>query len=391
MHCNKSFDTGSWHSNTFTDAMQIDCFLRKNAFYGKKIKCINCIGFTRLFAYNSHYFYAAYKKSLTNKQRSGDISKRELDENAETISVDLDVRLYEPTVIVFDDGTTLELYTDAEDLPHDDNRYPLCINANTIPANVLSGTNHSNFSSAKLFDFLVGSTLEGVSVNSYEVSFHGNKKKMCTYCFSIKGTDLFHLDITPQAIHTYSISVSHQNDTRADKYTPCKLTYAKAKECMKRARQVIIAEGNDYYMHILPAKLKSLKPDEYPSVDRLAPCYKHYISIDEDDCCILLKNLLDKYYDKALNDATILPKHYRSDILFEVYEANIYTKDSIRQMLCDLSEYTDSLTNGAPLHEHIAKYFSPAVTIDFYRRFIRRMTQMLHDSDGYDYIVFWGP
>ena len=162
----KHYDKYMWKPKVFETAEEINCFLRENQISKKLIRKINTIG----AAFNMSK--RAYTEALEEILADIGVSQKDIDAGryppwTDMILMPCEVRLCEPTVIIFTDDTTLEL------MPTDDQK--LLMSVNQIPAAVTDGLNHRNYNPRILFKNVVGSSISYADVYQQQTTLkYGN-------------------------------------------------------------------------------------------------------------------------------------------------------------------------------------------------------------------------
>ena len=203
--------------------------------------------------------------------------------------------------------------------------------------------------------------------------------------------------------------------------------------------EIKIVDGHDpsSYFWFKPARVIDYADTQYNYWDNVAVMKNIEISVEEDDVSQFLEPFLMKHFDSNLEANQKRIDYYRTDengdkvavyyTDFEWYLThNYYTFDSIRDMINDISDTIDALSNDreneftgilrekrgtATFKLCYAKGFSQeqideynanrptedttdkAIIIDFYRRFIYRMEYMIKvgAENGFDLVSVMGP
>ena len=207
----KCFDKYLWKPEKFETSEEIDCFLCENQIPRKLIRRINTIG----AAFNMSGW--ACKEALEEILVDIGVSRKDMDAGryppwTDMILMPCEVRLCEPTVIIFTDDTTLEL------MPTDDQK--LLMSVNQIPADVADGLNHRNYDPRILFRNIKGQSISHADVYQQQTTLKsGNGHRddqwsSVSFQFSFDVCNDHGLRIRNICNSRFSFSVFRQNHSR---------------------------------------------------------------------------------------------------------------------------------------------------------------------------------
>ena len=167
-------------------------------------------------------------------------------------------------------------------------------------------------------------------------------------------------------------------------------------------REIEIKEGHDgsSYFWFQPVRLENKTQMIY---DEDVIELKEEISIEEYDVDRFLAHFLLLYFDEE--SVYNKNRHECGELCYKYFEWNLvynfYTYETMRAMLSDISNTADMLEENceAPsldkLKYHISRYTSLEETVDdivdFYRRFVDRMTLMMENNPETFLISVMGP
>ena len=296
------------------------------------------------------------------------------------ILLPVEAELCEPVIIVFEDGTTLDLQA----------RYgkELRVSVNEIGSDVCDGTNHSNFDAESLFSSLSGHAIRDVAYYLRRTehrsarSSRTESREAILWHFELDDDRGF--SIRSDAIYDswYRFGITEQHHFAEFGYEIARCALRDWRRAVRPVSQVEIIEGHDSggYFWIMPVRQTEQREKapwgvmEYRAEE---------ISIEELDVNDYLRDYLDKYFD---SDFPYTCRSEDSGRGFEWYlEYNLYTYETMRRMLQEMERDAEQTAVEAELSE------SDMVRVDFHRRFIHRMRRMMENAPEYDLISFMGP
>lgn len=175
----KNFDKHLWKAEVCATQEELDDFFRVHQIGGKIIKAVHVIGMAE------NMERRRYEHTMHTVLTQAGIPVEDIN-NGQCAYIDMThmpckVRICEPVVFVFTDGSTFEV------MPV---RWGgLKVSVNQIGADVTDGTNHSNFDAMVLFGQLIGKSIEGVEkilrteVKQYDDEPYEEVDRDVTYMF----------------------------------------------------------------------------------------------------------------------------------------------------------------------------------------------------------------
>lgn len=393
----RRFDRHRWRAPLYEGKIEILKTLRK--IEDKTIESIRLIG--------AAYFAGAIPPSIFPLSGGEQRTPEHL--------VPCEFRFDEPIGINFTDGSSIEI------LPVDCEHF--YIGFNSIPRDIENGTNDRTYDVRILCSKLSRMTIDGVScyqrriesveeggfeeiANSVKYVCSGSEYGGEHYGFSIEvnRNDFYFAMIESNAVYLYGNCIADISQ---------KLCKKALSGCIK---QIFIFEGHDggSCFWIMPIKIDEDLPGRAVFQKR-----EEEISIEEEDIYDFLLPLLMQYYNKELSLA--VRKADKDNCWHEEFEYhlthNAYTYGDIKAMLAEIRKISFLLETDydnpvlAPYKKGFSAYkfvdtfdwYTPAeekeeiirynihIAIDFYRRFIWRMEQMMEASPDYAMISFMGP
>ena len=401
---NNTFDKYRWSANTYETAEEIHSCLRDLGVFGKTVKGISAIGAMTRYSLGSWKGIA-----VSTLREAGIITNYEVEHlpTKETVTLndgsvhDLDdcldllrnvltereVRLYEPLLILFEDGDVLELLPCAPK--------GLRIGFNTLPKDIRDGLNRCEFDVGTLFNqFLSGCKLQTVEIRSSvkTTSYSNNREDQirkrnmyCIYFSSMSALESKYgwLDLDESQNSEYDVSFS-----RADTIKCGELA-----DLAPKSYQTPILEGlhGGGAVNIFPVKGTGWDevPYEIENPEIFAVCYHEPA---------LYWPLLKKYFDPELPiNKKCSQGHYDS------YYWNFYTKDTIIKMVeeahielervrtLSVEEQENALSCGYRNQTEEEKLIRIDEAKSFTERFSERLLSMALNTPEYNYISFDGP
>ena len=282
----KNFDKHLWKAEVCATQEELDDFFRAHQIGKKKIKAVHVIG----MAQNMEKW--RYEHTMRTVLTQAGIPVEDIN-NGQCAYIDMThmpckVRICEPVVFVFTDGSTFEVMPVRWE--------GLKLSVNQIGADVTEGTNHSNFDAMVLFGQLIGKSIKGVEkILREEVKRYGDEHyeevdSDVTYMFeAINGfepeKDRFYLQQSYEGWFDFGLCAKYE---RGCAHT----TYAKIREAAQPVWQIPIVEGHDCssYFWIMPVeRMEKTAEDDDPVEEYL----EEKISIEEDDVSQFLYYFLE--------------------------------------------------------------------------------------------------
>lgn len=396
-----AFDFFEWSAPYYLTPYEVAKALNSIDLKAKKIKSINVIG----------YVEGADKGLVYRRIRDAGIHA---DDNwiesyphLNKVMVPWKVSACEPIQFVFDDDSTLEI------LPIGDGGARIGIN--TIPAGLSEGLNHSNFKAVHFFAKAIGKKIKEIDVRiekKTQQDFgrywldsetpHEETRTKYRICLDLDYPFEMELVQTWESWYTIEMHGSGWDN---------QIPYSRVNASFKNIKQIRIINGRDCngVFWIVPISSDEEARDEQFFVDNYG------ISIDDDKVLDFLGDFLRRYFDPSIQDDT---GDYYEDgkRAFDDFGVNLYTFDSMREILREISNAISMLENdfgnpqiakirnNLPWFQHTDKHkneLSDAQinalrkkcvpeTVDFYKRFIKRMEAMMRLPKR-DIISFAGP
>lgn len=401
---NGVFDFFEWSAPYYSSPKEVVKALNSIRFKGKKVTQINVIGFVGNVGKSGG-------SSLYQKIRDAGI---EPEDNwfvtypyIDRIMVPWTAKACEPIQFVFEDNSTLEI------LPTEEGGAR--IGVNTIPIGLTEGLNHSNFNANCFFNEAIGREITSIEMcverltTQYIHSYNLDREKpyeetQHEYRFCIDFEDTFKMELVQACESWYIIKMEGSEGPGWDFQVP----YSRVKEATIETEQVCIVNGGDNggIFWIIPISQDGSKRffvDNYG------------ISIEDYYVLYYLGKFLCQYFDPDIQEDT---GEYGDDgkRRFDCFGGNLYTFDSMRKILQEISTTISILENDydnpsidflkkhLPWHQFTSKRkdeLSDAeinelrkkgvpVVVDFYRRFIKRIEAMMR-IPGRDIMSFYGP
>ncbi len=397
---NSKFDKYRWSANTYETPEEINSYLVDLGVFGKTVKGISAIGAM------SHYSLGSWKGKAVNTLREAGIiteyeveylptrrtvtlndgSVHDLDDCLDllrNVSTEREVRLYEPLLILFEDGDVLELLPCAPK--------GLRIGLNTLPKDMRDGLNRCEFDIGVLFNqFISGGKFSQVEIRSsvMTTTYSNNRRDRtrkrnlyCIYFSSMSSYGWLHLDESQSSEYNLSFS-------RAETIKCGELETLATESYQKPILEGRHGGGAD---NIFP--VKGIGWDEVPyemeNPEIFAVCYEEPA---------LYWPLLKKYFDPELSiNKECSEGHY------DFYYWNFYTKDSIIKMVEEVSIELERVRSLSPEEQEEALHSKRRYQTDeemliqikeaisFTERFSARLLSMALNTPEYNYISFMGP
>lgn len=397
---NNTFDKYRWSANTYETAEEIHSCFRALGIFGKTVKGVSAIGAMAGYSLGSWKDIAVgtlrkagiiteyeVKYLPTRKTvKLNDGSVHDLDDCLDllkNVSTERKVRLYEPLLILFEDGDVLELLPCAP--------RGLRIGFNTLPKEMRDGLNRCEFDVGALFNqFLSSCKLKTVEIrSSVNTTTYSNNRKdrtrkrylYCIYFSSMSAYGWLHLDESQSS--EYDLSFSHADTIKCGELA----------ELAPKSYQTAILEGRHGggADNIFPVKGTGWDevPYEIENPEIFAVCY---------DEPAMYWPLLRKYFDPELPiNKECSEGHY------DFYYWNFYTKDSIIKMVEEARLELERVRSLQPEEQKAAlhcgyrnqteaeKLIRIEEAISFTERFSERLLSMALNTPEYNFISFMGP
>lgn len=410
------FDWHQWKPELYKTPEELNAALHSHGIPEKEIQAVHVLGAALSF----HAENALLQVRRTLAQVG--IPYEDIDDGAfplDSALVPQKIELCEPVVILFSDGSTLDLMPLAAE--------GMLMSSNQIPVDILDGTNHSNFYSSEFFRCLIGRKIHSIQTIRQKISSWGSSscyhevREYITFQFDLEGdhySNEYGFSFRQLYWHGwkgwFSLYVTlqyHHSDLGCE---AAAIPYSSIKAVSKHLHQVIICEGRGFgdSFSILPVELSSSEPFG------MIEYHKEEISISEDDISAFLFYFLEKYFDASYPyDDLRCPGDAAG---FEWYSPyNFYSYTAMTDMLQEIEAYSELLTSdydnpsllGLKSHFHWRSFVSddsmrminPSVqeasgiikdqihvAVDFYQRFVRRMRAMMENAPQFDLITFKG-
>lgn len=411
------FDWHQWKPKLYKTPEELNAALHSLGVLKKEIQAVHVLGAALSF----HADNALLQVRRTLAQVG--IPYEDIDNGSfplDSALVPQKVELCEPVVILFSDGSTLDLMPLAAE--------GMLMSANQIPPDILDGTNHSDFHSDEFFSCLHGRKIRGIETIRQKIthwgssSSHPEVRDYITFQFELEGKNYaneYGFAFRQLYWHgwkgTFSFYVTQQHYHSDLGYETATIPYSSVKDASKHLRQVIIGEGrvSGDSFSVMPVQLSSNEPD------RMISYHKEEISISEDDVSAFLYYFLQKHFDDT----------YPYDDLrcpgdgpgFEWYSSyNFYSYSTMADMLREIEACAELLTHDYdnpsllelksrfhwhqfvsddsmwmhnPSEQEASRIIKDNIHVaaDFYQRFVRRMRAMMENAPQFDLITFSGP
>ncbi len=413
----KRFDPHDWKPGFYQTPEELNTALDHLGVKGKEIADVHVIGLAlNLSPENSRDIV---RRTLA---RVG-VPYEDIDSGrypAGTTLLPREVEICEPVVILFSDGSTLELMPRAAE--------GMLMSTNQIPFEITIGTNCGNFASSEFFKCLRGRMIKGIQTIKRKVARSGSSssyqeiREHIRFQFTLEGADdscncgfFFHQLYWHGWKGWFTFGVTSQDHHAELGYETASVPFSFIQSVSKPVRQVVICEGrgDGGAFSILPV---ALSPSEPRGMKML---HQEEISIYEDDLFTFLFYFLDQYFDDSFPYETL--RDPWEGPRFEWYsDYNLYTYDTVRRMLLDVEkcadlleqDYDDPRLDGLkerfkwyafdpdedkwkkrPTEREAARIIRSNIRLaaDFYRRFVWKMRRMMESSPQFDLISFMGP
>ena len=388
------FDFHKWQFKMGRTAKEINSILDEYGVKNKKIVKVSAIGIAENleeWRYRREAVLAAYNSGVPRDTIiNGDYPYMD------NILLPCRVRICEPFILIFDDGTTLEL------MPVDGDS--LMIGYNSIPAELTDGVNERNFDPNALFYRIFCNKISDISIQTRITTSESgtyefvNERSNKTFQFRLSGQWGFMIRQSWDG--WFDVILTDQNYAADLGNEAATITYGELKKAAFNNDQIVIVAGHDSssYFWIMPVKLNDDVSLRLP--DRVDEFRDEEISIEEDDVNTYLYYFLNKYFDENISYDGYRDEYCGNGLEWNL-EYNLYAVDAIRDMLSEiervsklLAEKNDSKELDAfkstPRYKFVADDIAKAVS--FYDRFIFRMNTMIENwPEGYEYVSFMGP
>lgn len=395
------FDRYTWKPRLFKTSEELENALNTLAVRGKRIRAVHPIGMAK----NMEHW--AYTQQVRKTLAAAGVSWQSLENGTypclDQTLLPCEVQVCEPVVLVFDDGSTLEVK------PY--RQQGLLLAVDQIDPTVVDGLNHSNFDADVLFARVYGSALCGTEIirRTVRSCYRGEveeRSRRVTWHFALDGEcGLF---FRQGLDDWFTFGITMQKHLSGAEYETEKIDYASLRRAARQTDQIPIVEGHDGgdYFWIMPVRPVE-RSEKY--WNGLQEHRVQEISVEEDFIGTFLACFLDKYFD-AGNQRDGLTE-------FDWYGSNLYSYDTVRRMLDEIEHCAALLESDydSPELNDLKEYFHDwgfrpggnadqntaeqarsfrkhiAGAADFYARFVRRMRAMMRAAPECEYIVFEGP
>jgi hypothetical protein len=297
------------------------------------------------------------------------------------------LRIHEPLIITFTDGSTFELQPQGTE--------SLKMSVNQIPQDISDGINQNNVDANIIFHDLIGATLCELTVQTFiSENLNSSSCVFRRYQFATKVEDHFGFSIT-QNENWYDVELRDRYQHTYDGYVIPKRPLSLFNEAFTSVRQILIHEGFSVggYRNFYPINMG-------------VGCSTEAIHIDEQDVCEFLFSFLIKHFDRQppVSDSKfnlsgdLYTYETVKNIITEIRAtANMLSNDFDNPALSEVKEEVNlyALTDERPIgddseeteqcREEIIKQ-DIGVVIDFYERFCWRMELMMEHAPRYNLI-----
>ena len=399
---NGRFDFFKWSAPYYSTPKEVFLAVHELQIFGKAIKGIHVVGSVRSLI--GHYTIGTILTTagikLTDNWRNDY-------PHMDDIQVPWGVKACEPIQFIFEDNTTFEI------LPIGYGGARLAVNS--IPVEITDGLNRSNLHPDILFAELNGSQLQwfDMYVNTTTKNHIGEyaiknnkecKESRTTYRYRFSFGNSYEINLEQGFESYYDIKVR-------ETYGNSNVCYRRVKDSISKIDdQVFICNGRDAggTFWIVPTNSDRDK-------DREIPFFSNFgMSIDDYYVSEYLSEFLYRYYDPSIQEEE--PYYPDMGRGFDWYGVNLYTYESMRQMITDIKHAAELLTNDydnpeldsikkhLPWHSDSGKKYDEFTedeinelrkngvpkAIDFYQRFVGRLEKMMA-LPGTNTISFAGP
>ena len=407
------FDRGRWNPRFFSTPAEMESELDAFGIREKEIVGIHIIGMAQNMAYDEH------PRIMRRTLAQVGVPYEDIDSGkypVDTALVPFEVEICEPVVILFSDGTTLELMP-----KHGEG---LLMSVNQIPPFVLDGTNNHNMDADAFFSCLQGRRIEKIRIirqkttDISRLSSLQESREITSFQFFLRSDSVFDsLGFLLQQGWEgwFKFCITNQNIWHGLENEIATTPYSAVRNAANDLHQILIVEGHDSssYFWIEPVKPSG---EEQSGMDTL---YPEQISIEEDDISRFLYYFLDKYFDDTIPYEQLTGEHRKPRFEWNL-EYNLYTYETMDRMLQDIETcsvmlerqyddpsldelkenfewfdfvFDDDKRNRKPSEAEADDIIRDNIGIltDFYRRFVRRIRIMMQRAPEYKWISFMGP
>lgn len=395
------FDFFEWNAPYYETPQEVIQAMQQIDYKGKRIKSIRIIGLAQNVGQtNRDILYSR----ITDAGIEVDDNWRETYPHISKIRVPWEAKICEPVQLVFEDDTTLEI------LPIGNGGARVSVNS--IPCEIKDGLNHSNFDADLFFSELIGEEIRSMSiyvekstkqsVDEYSIKRENTYEELrATWRFYIALESSYFIELVQTSESWYRIKAGTI-------YEDSQVPYDRVRKSMIDVDQIDIVNGRDNGGTFWICPLRKNYDGELPFFNNFG------MSIEDGDIEEFLFIHLMKYFDSKIQETD--EWRLGENRAFDWYGGNLYSVDTMRQMIADLKEMVDILQtdSDSPLVKDLIDLFSWSmytdkhrnrlsehelfqfkkkripVAVDFYKRFIKRMGSMLQ-LPGVDTISFAGP
>ena len=394
------FDFFEWSAPYYENPKEVFTALNELNLKGKRLAAIHAIGSCRdIGRTNGIGLYQTIRNAGIEPGDNWWENYPHMDE----VLIPWNIVLCEPIQFVFDDGSTLEI------LPFDDGGAR--IGVNTIPAGMIDGLNDGEINASKFFEELIGRKL-----NNIELRIRKNEELHINE-FSLKRDSPYTETQTEYVVrfefeYPYKLEIIRSWESW---YEVCAQgNWDQERVPHKRKKEVCIEHSGPWITNgrdgggtfwIIGISRKVERQSDIPNLD----CFG--MSIDDTVVGEYLTEFLYKYFDPSVQE-----REEYDESGFDWYGVNLYTFDTMREMLDDIyrvmkmiqEDYDNPELLAIKSHWSVYQYTKkrrdelsdeelnelrknviPEVLI-FYERFCARMEKML-EVPGNDTMSFAGP
>lgn len=407
----KHFDRSAWQPCLYKTPEELNKALEALGAKGCRIRHVHTIGMSHRMEPDK-----LRREALRVLARAGISHERIASgayKDAGHVRLPCEVTLCEPVVFVFEDGGTLEIRPNGRD--------GLWMAAGQIDVSCTEGLNHRNIDSARLFQGLVGCALTKIeTICGRTESFLQDEKypdttEQITWQFHTDGAHGAYFRV--EFDDWFRFGLIRQDCFPDGRNEVLLLPYDELKQSLRPARQIVITDGHDSgsSFKIAPLREAELEANSFWEVRRV----RSQICVDESDLGDFLYPFLERFFETK-RDQSSARGDGCGDKGFDWYDNNLYSRAVTEEMLDQIERCAAILETDfdAPeiswLKAHFqprrfdpdencwAKQYTPeeadaviraerGLAVDFYRRFVRVMRQMLRDNPDCDCVCFSGP
>ncbi len=391
------FVLSDWKFKVYNDIDEIRFDLNEQSIFDKCIKEIHTIGMA--LNLNRKELDRSARRVLFEQGVEFDDVIEAKYADLKHILLELSFNLCEPTVMVFEDNTTLELFMRGKDC--------LYMSFNQIDAKMVHGSNNPNYNYIRAFkDFRNRKIRDVYCYRSDMPKGSGERKDRTRYYFDMDGDKGFYIENHYDACYNLVIrNISQHRDFLTNRLL---VSYDYINKLINPKKHIPIMEGRvSGGTFIIATGSKGNKREVLEDI----------ISIYDNDVTMFLVDFLIDYFDKDFSNSY---KEFEMEYTeyFDSNDVNIYSYRSIELLLKDIEEVCTYISYdfNNPRIEKLMDYIKSSyfyfvdthkkptaaerekiimdntdVIIDFYKRFIGRVRELMRRNPDGDYVFFTGP